>query len=108
MGVLDLTKIRAGDALLKSARRLLNGRPGRPVPLTEIMIMNEEKPVYTTDEVGELLTVNPQTVRKWIREGELDASKIGRGYRIDRPALERFWQARGGTRLFTEDAGAGD
>jgi len=109
MGVLDLKahriarKIKAlGEAALRA------GRLDELHTQLEDKAMQEEHVVYTVAGVAKLLKVTQESVRRWIRAGELDASKIGRGYRIDRPALERFWQARGGTRLFTEDAGAGD
>lgn len=38
--------------------------------------MPEEKPL-TVEEVAENLRVNPDTVRAWIRSGELDAINIG-------------------------------
>lgn len=101
MSAIDLDAIRRGDALLERARRQLRGRTPRPVPIEEIDPMTEEKAAYTTEEISELLTVNIQTVRRWIRDGDLAAIKVGQGYRVDRPALERFWRARGGTALFS-------
>ena len=65
-----------------------------------------DKQVYTVDEAAELLGMNAQTVRRWCRDGELKAARMGRHYRISRRALAEFWMARGGGRLF--DNGAGD
>ncbi|HLI07871.1 MAG TPA: helix-turn-helix domain-containing protein [Ktedonobacteraceae bacterium] len=48
----------------------------------------------TVEEVAEELRVHPETVRQWIRSGELDAFDTGRGYRISRPDLEDFIQRR--------------
>ncbi len=48
----------------------------------------------TVDEVAEELRVHPETVRQWIREGELDAFDTGRGYRISRQDLDDFVQKR--------------
>src|SRR5579883_549232 len=48
----------------------------------------------TVEEVAEELRVHPQTVRQWIREGELDAFDTGRGYRISRLDLDDFIQRR--------------
>ena len=36
----------------------------------------------TPQEVSDLLRVSVQTVRRWIKEGELPAYKVGRGWRI--------------------------
>ena len=58
------------------------------------------KQVYTVDEAAELLGMNDQTVRRWCRDGELEAAKMGRSYRISKPALEAFWRSRGGGKLF--------
>src|SRR6266581_749162 len=46
----------------------------------------------TVEEVAEELRVHPETVRQWIREGELDAFDTGRGYRISRADLDDFMQ----------------
>ena len=48
----------------------------------------------TVEEVSEELRVHPETVRQWIREGELDAFDTGRGYRISRKDLDDFIQKR--------------
>ncbi|HZO72469.1 MAG TPA: helix-turn-helix domain-containing protein [Ktedonobacteraceae bacterium] len=48
----------------------------------------------TVEEVAEELRVHPETVRQWIREGELDAFDTGRGYRISRLDLDDFIQRR--------------
>ena len=49
---------------------------------------------FTVEEVAEELRVHPETVRQWIREGELDAFDTGRGYRISRHDLDDFIQRR--------------
>ncbi len=48
----------------------------------------------TVEEVAEELRVHRETVRQWIREGELDAFDTGRGYRISRKDLDDFVQRR--------------
>ena len=52
------------------------------------MTDRKELKVYTPTEAAELLKVNPQTVWKYIREGRLRASKLGRVYRIRESDLE--------------------
>ncbi len=45
----------------------------------------------TAEEVADLLDRSPQTVRRWIREGELDAFSFrGREYHITGAALQEF------------------
>ena len=45
---------------------------------------------FTVEEVAGELRVHPETVRQWIRSGELDAFDTGRGYRISRTDLDDF------------------
>lgn len=50
---------------------------------------------YTTDRVAEILGVTPYTVRKWIREGRLGGTKLGRNtVRVSRADLEAFLAGR--------------
>ncbi len=37
---------------------------------------------YTVEQVATLLSLHPKTVQRYIREGKLRASKIGKGWRI--------------------------
>lgn len=53
--------------------------------------MNRDEPrVYTPHEAADLLKLNVQTVLKYIREGKLKASKLGRVYRITAHDLEQL------------------
>ena len=72
--------------------------------------MTNRKQAYTVADVADLLDVTTASVRRWCRNGEIEAAKIGSaGYRISRPALETFWRERGGGELFADnDQGAGD
>ena len=49
---------------------------------------------YTTAEVADMLKVNIETVRRWIRNNELGYIDIGRGYRISKVDLDKFIEAR--------------
>ena len=53
---------------------------------------DSDQPIDMTGaEVASLLDRSPQTVRTWIRQGDLDAYKLrGREYRVTRGALEAF------------------
>ncbi|MCC7273118.1 MAG: helix-turn-helix domain-containing protein [Alphaproteobacteria bacterium] len=48
----------------------------------------------TVQELAERLEVAEETVRRWIKSGELRAIDIGKGWRIADADLERFLNAR--------------
>ncbi|HBQ50498.1 TPA: Fic family protein [Candidatus Daviesbacteria bacterium] len=51
----------------------------------------ESQRFYTTDEVAKLLQVDPESVRRWVRKGNLRAAKLGGKFiRIDKADLDRF------------------
>lgn len=43
--------------------------------------------LFTVPEVADLLRASVHTVRRMVREGELEAIKVGSGYRIKADAL---------------------
>ena len=45
---------------------------------------------YTTDEVAQILKIPVRLVRKLIREGHLNAVKVGREYRVTSDHLRQF------------------
>jgi len=49
---------------------------------------------YTTNKIAELMEVHPETVRRWIRNKDLNAIKIGKGkqckYKIKKEDFEKF------------------
>lgn len=53
------------------------------------MIMQQEQ-VYSIDEAAQMLRVHPDTIRRMIKRGELQANRVGRQYRIPRSELEKF------------------
>lgn len=57
--------------------------------------MSQDK-LLTVEEVAERLSVNVDTVRRWIRNKELTAIELGRraGYRITQTDLEEFINKR--------------
>lgn len=55
--------------------------------------MSEDK-MLTVQQVADYIQVNPETVRNWIRIGDLDALHIGGEYRISRADLDDFIQSR--------------
>jgi excisionase family DNA binding protein len=57
------------------------------------MTMTEER-FLTLDEVAERVGFHRVTVRKWIVDGELVASRIGREYRIRKSDLDEFMRRK--------------
>lgn len=51
--------------------------------------------LFTPEQAADYLQVNRETVYRYIREGKLIASRLGRTYRIPRTSIEMFlWAAR--------------
>lgn len=52
--------------------------------------------LLTVEEVAKRLSVHVETVRRWIRSGELQAVDLGgpAGYRVARSELDRFIRDR--------------
>ena len=46
--------------------------------------------MLTTKDVAERLNVSEKTVRNWIDEGQLEGYKLGKNYRIEPEAVEKF------------------
>ncbi len=57
-----------------------------------MMALNEDR-FYSPAEVAEYLSVNVQTVRRWIQAGELGAYRIGRFWRVSTEQMEEFLKA---------------
>lgn len=49
----------------------------------------------TVQEVADLFRVTTKTVRRWINQGSLPATQIGRGWRIARSDLQQLAADRG-------------
>jgi excisionase family DNA binding protein len=49
----------------------------------------------TTDELAELVSVRPKTIRVWIDRGLINAVKLNRRWRIPAGELERLLEADG-------------
>jgi len=50
----------------------------------------EKMKFYTTEEVADLLAVNPKTIRLLIKEQKIEAVKIRGEYRIEETEIKRF------------------
>jgi len=55
--------------------------------------MNEAREIMTPEQVAEYLQLATETVYRFIREGLLPASRIGRQYRVSKSHLEYFLMA---------------
>lgn len=58
------------------------------------------KMTYTLAEAAKLLQCHTETLRRAIMDGSLQAARLGKGYRISRMELQKFWISRGGGELF--------
>ena len=56
-------------------------------------IMTEER-IFTIEDVTKWLGFHRQTVKKWIDDGELVASQLGREYRIRESDLDDFMRRK--------------
>lgn len=63
------------------------------------------KTTFTLAEAAEVLSCHKETLRRAIRRGQLQAAKLGKGFRISRVDLEAYWTANGGGELFPKDSG---
>ena len=53
--------------------------------------MGQKNNIYlTVEQVADLLQVHWQTVLNYIKAGKLEAVRLGKGYRIEQSAIERF------------------
>ena len=59
--------------------------------------------VLSIKDAATILDVHPDTIRRAIKAGKLKAAQIGRDYKIAKSELDRFFQAKGGGRLFEEN-----
>lgn len=63
-------------------------------------ILDMDKMTFTIQEAAELLSCHPDTIRRAIRAGKLKAAAFGKGIRISRADLEKYYQDLGGGTLF--------
>ncbi|MBU0479112.1 helix-turn-helix domain-containing protein [bacterium] len=45
---------------------------------------------YKVDQAAKVLDLGEDTIRRYIREGKLEAKKVGKEWYISRPALEKL------------------
>jgi len=49
--------------------------------------------VYTLEEIAKELQLNIQTVTKYVRQGKIRGTKIGRIWRVSESDLQAFWKS---------------
>lgn len=48
------------------------------------------KTYYTVDQISKMLNMHPKTIQRYIREGKLNATKFGKGWRVAGHDLSAF------------------
>ena len=57
--------------------------------------MDRTRDILTPEQAADYLQVNRETIYRYIRQGKLIASKLGRSYRITKPSLDLLlWSTR--------------
>lgn len=51
------------------------------------------KDYYTVEQISNMLNIHPKTIQRYIREGKLRATKIGKGWRITGHDLSTFTES---------------
>jgi excisionase family DNA binding protein len=65
------------------------------IKLFQVEYMEQKREIFTPEQAAEYLQIDKETVYRYIRQGKLVASKLGRTYRIPRGSIERFlWATR--------------
>lgn len=58
-------------------------------------MINDTREIFTPEQAAEYLQVNRETVYRYIRQGKLVASKLGRSYRVPKRSLDLLlWATR--------------
>jgi excisionase family DNA binding protein len=52
--------------------------------------IDEDNSLYSVREVANRLGVHPETIRRLIHDGRLEAVRVGRVLRVDAAAVQRF------------------
>lgn len=60
------------------------------------MIKFENIKLYDVQETAAVLRITPQTVRQFIRRGDLKAKKIGRPYYIEENTIKEYIERKEG------------
>jgi excisionase family DNA binding protein len=58
--------------------------------VSKVLQETNEAPLFSVRQVADTLGVHPETIRRLIHDGRLDAVRVGRVLRIDRAAVSAF------------------
>ena len=58
--------------------------------------MTDPKPTYSVQEAAEIFDVDPESVRRWLRDEKIDGAKMGDAWKIPATEVNRWWRVRGG------------
>ncbi len=62
------------------------------------------KEFYTVEQISTMLSIHPKTVQRYIREGKLHATKIGKSWRVAGHDLSLFVEQEKDDAFLTENA----
>lgn len=100
---IDMEAVRRIDA---EAKALAESYPNmRPMGEDDLEAALDPAPgvrqeAFSTVEAAKIIGLHPERLRQLVRAGELPAARMGKSWRISRVALETYFQACGGGRLF--------
>jgi len=58
-------------------------------------MLEQSREIFTPEQAAEYLQVNRETIYRYIRDGKLVASKLGRAYRVPKRSLDLLlWATR--------------
>jgi hypothetical protein len=58
------------------------------------MIQLEKEKAYTAKETGAIMKRTPETIRDYIKDGKLQAEKIGNAYYITESAIKDYYKEK--------------
>ncbi len=59
---------------------------------------------YTVDQISSMISIHPKTIQRYIREGKLRATKIGKGWRVTGHDLSTFVESDGFRKPLPDEA----
>lgn len=75
------------------ARRLLELFQELPADRKEALMTRLRKQTYTPAEVAEILGKSIEMIRRYLRNGEIKGTKLGRSWVVSKAEVERFLKA---------------
>lgn len=58
-------------------------------------MIKETKDYYTVEQISDMLSIHPKTIQRYIREGKMRATKIGKSWRVTGHDLSFFIEGNG-------------